>query len=182
MTSWEPPAALTVPPPGFGAVQSVPAEVGPPVPRECGADRRPVYTPPNSRCDADPAGRWAAPQPRRPGARARAESDSGSSRGITKLVTHYDGRYGSSPAPSLQPLPRLGDLPPDRPPVAMASVAPPSADSRSWPPVSADGRGRAEPGPRLPVLESKPPAGDRSRPASLLAPVAPLTPSRHDPP
>ena len=101
MTTWELPAdaPLTVSPPGFGAVQSVPAEVGPPAPRERGVDTRPVYTPPSSRSAGDPAARWAARQPRRPGTRARAGSVSGSSRGITKLVTHYDGQYGSSSPP-----------------------------------------------------------------------------------
>src|SRR5437867_4044146 len=92
MTEWEAPAALIPPPPEFGAVQSVPAEVGPPALRERGADRQPVYT--SSRSDADPAGRSEARQPRRSETRARAGSVSGSSRRATKLVTHYDGQYG----------------------------------------------------------------------------------------
>jgi hypothetical protein len=86
-------AALMVPPPGFGAVQSVPVEAGPPAPRELGVDRQPVYTPPSSKCAADPAGRSEARQPRR--------SDKSESwvcfraiQGITKLVTRYDGQYG----------------------------------------------------------------------------------------
>src|ERR1700738_4976976 len=104
MTTWELPAdaPLTVSPPGSAAVQSVPAEVGPPAPRERGVDTRPVYTPPSSRSAGDPAARWAARQPRRPGTRARAGSVSGSSRGITKLVTHYGGQYGGSFAAELQ--------------------------------------------------------------------------------
>src|SRR5439155_15369645 len=36
-----------------------------------------------------PAGHWRAAQPRKPGTTWRAESVSGSSRGTTKLVTHY---------------------------------------------------------------------------------------------
>jgi hypothetical protein len=59
---------------------------------------RPVYTLRSSKYAADPSGHWEAARPRKPGTRARAGPASGSSRGIPKLVTQYDGQYGRSPA------------------------------------------------------------------------------------
>jgi hypothetical protein len=74
----------------------------------CSRRRRPpAFRPASSRSAADHGGRWAAAQPRRPDTRARAGSVSGSSRGIMKLVTHYDGQYGSSSPSSLRTYPAL---------------------------------------------------------------------------
>ncbi len=83
------------------------AAAGPGVLLAPDAGRQPVYTLPSSRSDADPAGRSEARLRRRPGTGARAGSVSGSSRGITKLVTHYDGQYGSSSPSNLQTYPAL---------------------------------------------------------------------------
>jgi hypothetical protein len=71
-------------------------------------------------------------------------------------------------------LPRLGDLPPYGPFVAMAPVVAPSADSRSWPAVFADQRDFRRGGRRGPQRKPQPPPESvrRAPTVSLSAPAA----------
>jgi hypothetical protein len=62
MTRREPLAGLTIQPGFDPSSPSLARQIYPP-PRERGADRRPVYTPPSSRSDADLVGRSEARQP-----------------------------------------------------------------------------------------------------------------------
>jgi hypothetical protein len=96
-------AGLTIQPRFDPSSPSLARQIYPP-PRERGADRRPVYTPPSSRSDADLVDRSEAPQPRRPATRARAGQVSGSSGGIIGGAASRP-RLAFNPAPiSLDPV------------------------------------------------------------------------------